>query len=175
MKAKLIKPNAKYKNTYIEAIEQFHLENFLNDKININELKMNFEEYLKKIENWENKIDLPDNFSPQSEFWLIHNEEYIGTIKIRHNLGNRILKELGGHIGYFIRPSKRKMGYGKIILRLGLVKAKELNLNEVLITCDINNIGSKKIIESNGGVFEKNVVNNDSDGGFRSRYFINLM
>jgi predicted acetyltransferase len=42
-------------------------------------------------------------------------------------------------------------------LRLGLEKARDLGLRRVLVTCDETNIGSKKIIEYNGGVFENAV------------------
>ena len=42
-------------------------------------------------------------------------------------------------------------------MRLGLEKARDLGLRRVLVTCDETNIGSKKIIEYNGGVFENAV------------------
>jgi predicted acetyltransferase len=45
------------------------------------------------------------------------------------------------------------MGYGKIILDLGLYKAKQLGLKQVLIMCEDSNIGSIRIIEQNKGVF----------------------
>ena len=39
------------------------------------------------------------------------------------------------------------------MLELAKKKARELGYKEILITCDKNNIASKKIIEKNGGVF----------------------
>jgi len=41
------------------------------------------------------------------------------------------------------------------MLRLGLLKAKELGLEKVLITCHDDNTASAKVIENNGGVFER--------------------
>ncbi len=64
----------------------------------------------------------------------------------------------GGHIGYVIRPSKRRLGYGTVLLRLGLNKARERGLSRVLLTCGETNSASRKIIEANGGQFEDAVV-----------------
>ena len=40
------------------------------------------------------------------------------------------------------------------ILALTLVVSREIGLRRVLVTCDSDNIGSRKIIEHNGGQFE---------------------
>jgi len=40
------------------------------------------------------------------------------------------------------------------MLSYGLVQARALGLERVLLTCDEDNIGSRKVIEANGGVFE---------------------
>ena len=93
---------------------------------------------------------------PQTTYWLIDNDEFIGRVSIRHTLTESLLKE-GGHIGYDIRPSKRNMGYGKRILELSLPKAKELEIDKVLVTCNETNTGSKKIIEANGGILENSI------------------
>jgi predicted acetyltransferase len=73
---------------------------------------------------------------------------------LRHELNERLL-QMGGHIGYEIRPSRRRQGYGKLILKYGLEQAKAFGLERVLLTCDEDNLGSRKIIESNGGRLEK--------------------
>jgi len=41
------------------------------------------------------------------------------------------------------------------MLELWLVEAKKIWLKKVLLTCDLDNIGSKKVIEKNWGVFER--------------------
>ena len=93
-------------------------------------------------------------------YLLLNYSEFIGRVSIQHTLTDH-LKE-GGHIGYYIRPSKRKLGYGKKILELSLVEARELGLRKVLVTCDNDNICSQKIIEANGGILE-NVVDAAND------------
>ena len=103
---------------------------------------------------------------------MIDKNAFIGRLSLRHEL-NEFLLKIGGHIGYEIRPSRRKQGYGTEILRLGLEKAKELGLHRVLVTCDEDNIGSKKIIEHNGGKFE-NSIEIDGDKVKKLRYWIDL-
>ena len=61
----------------------------------------------------------------------------------------------GGNIDYGIRVSERKKGYGMALFRLLLQKCEEFGMTEVCISCHEINICSKKIIEKNGGVFEK--------------------
>ena len=63
----------------------------------------------------------------------------------------------GGHIGYWVRPSERGRGYGKLMLRLALPKARRLGIHNALVTCDLGNTASRKVIEANGGVFKNQV------------------
>ena len=115
-------------------------------------------------------IDLPSGFVPSTEFWLIDKDEFIGRTNIRHTLNDWLL-QIGGHIGYWIRPSKRGKGYGKKILELALQEAKKLGISPVLVTCDITNKPSGKIIEANGGKLE-NIVPNGPDNPPKKRYWI---
>ena len=62
--------------------------------------------------------------------------------KKRHNLKGELIN-IGGNIGYAIRPSERRKGYATIQLQLLLEKAKELGLEKVLVTCRDNNVGSR--------------------------------
>jgi len=59
--------------------------------------------------------------------------------------------------GYSVRPSLRGRGYGTEILRLGIKKAKELDIKKLLLTCKKNNIASQKVIERNNGILEKEI------------------
>ena len=77
----------------------------------------------------------------------------------------------GGNIGYAIRPSERRKGFGTLILRLTLEKAKNIGLTRVLVTCDADNVASRKIIERNGGVLAGQVVS-EHTGKLVMRYFI---
>jgi len=91
---------------------------------------------------------------PTSEFHLMDDDRYIGMLQIRHRPGHRkeVPEYMATQIYYDIDPAYRRKGYGKKILNLGLLKARELGLHEVLVGCMEDNVGSKKIIEGNGGV-----------------------
>ncbi|VWX36139.1 GNAT family N-acetyltransferase [Exiguobacterium oxidotolerans] len=85
-----------------------------------------------------------------STYWLYDGKQIVGAVNFRHDL-NDGLKQIGGHIGYGIRPSARKRGYATEGLRQALEVAKERGLESVLITCSADNIASGRVIEANGG------------------------
>ena len=120
----------------------------------------------------ENGLLLPPGWVAETVLWLVDNDIFIGRASIRHSLNEHLLK-IGGHIGYFIRPSMRRRGYGKSILNLALIEAKKMGLQKVLVTCDETNTGSRKIIEANGGVLE-NIVENGLDMPPKRRYWITI-
>lgn len=91
---------------------------------------------------------------PENTYWLYAGGRPLGFGKVRHRL-TEALKKAGGHIGYAIRPSARGKGYGAIILKLLLEKARGLGLDKVMIDCLAGNLRSRKVIEANGGALEK--------------------
>jgi len=147
----LILPSVNYKDSYLEAVLEFQQER-RNNNINHEKLSSDFESYIKEQIGFSKGENLPYGFIPFTNFWLIDKFEFIGFLVFRHYLTDKLKKE-GGHIGYEIRPSKRKMGYGKKILELGLVKVKEAGIEKALITCNEDNLASRKIIEYCGGEF----------------------
>lgn len=95
----------------------------------------------------------PDGYVPDTELWWVEGDEFLGRIGIRHRLTPMLL-EMGGHIGYDVRPSARRRGHATEMLHQALAVAHELGINPALITCDADNIGSRTVIERNGGVLE---------------------
>jgi len=57
------------------------------------------------------------------------------------------------------------------MLALALEEAKQIGLEKVLIACYDENMGSRKVIEKNGGIFERYVEQN---GCKKRRYWITL-
>lgn len=96
----------------------------------------------------------------------------LGVAKLRHML-TPTLEDIGGHIGYSIRPSERGKGYGSLILALTLDCARELGLSRVLLTCDTENIRSARVIMRNGGVLTSEGYS-PLRGARVSRYWIAL-
>ncbi|MBU0766936.1 GNAT family N-acetyltransferase [Patescibacteria group bacterium] len=119
-------------------------------------------DYIQIRKDHSQGLNLRKDWVPASTFWLIDNNQFIGEVTIRHEL-TEYLRNVGGHIGYWIRPSERKKGYGTVILKLALEKAKEIGLKKILVTCDETNIGSKKIIEANGGALDSTRKMGDSN------------
>lgn len=101
---------------------------------------------------------VPDGWVPASTYWLVNDErKIVGTVNIRHRLTEHSFNA-GGHIGYGIRPSKRRKGYATQLLRLALEKAKVLGIKRALVVCDETNTGSKKVIRNNGGIQDKSFI-----------------
>ncbi len=91
-------------------------------------------------------------------FWITAgdggpDDEVIGFLNLRHELNAWLLEE-GGHIGYSVRPERRRQGHATRALALGVRRAAELGIERVLVTCDTDNLPSVRTIEAGGGVFE---------------------
>ena len=163
-------PNTRYEESYLQAVIESDEEN-LDTTLAKPQAGQSFADFVKTLLSQSKGDHLPKGYVPASTFWLIDKNEFIGRVQIRHTLTKSLLEE-GGHIGYYIRPTQRKKGYGRKILELGLIKAKELGIYKALVTCDVDNFGSKKIIESQGGKFENTYVPTDGKTP-KLRYWIN--
>lgn len=131
-----------------------------------------FKYYVDKVNSWPNSNNASDSFVPNTYFVGIINKTVVGRVSFRHHL-NPFLERIGGHIGYCVIPSQQRKGYATEMLKQALDFGRTLGLNKVLITCDTNNIGSKKVIENNGGIFES--ISNEPDLKIqKNRYWIYL-
>ena len=153
MAMELVSPSADFLKDFEDALHELHATNGLAFWHELGP-PASVEEYIRiRLDHAESK-NLPEGWVASTTFWLVEDGELIGETVVRHELTDH-LRNIGGQIGYWIRPSKRNKGYGRLILQMALQKAKALGLEKIVITCDENNIGSRKIIEFNGGVFER--------------------
>ncbi len=173
----LVLPSVQYKRSFIEAVKEFQKNTDMRavrrsryHELSTTELEKNFNTFVERELSHAEGKNLPAGYVPQTDYWLIDRNEFIGHVNIRHELTDH-LKEIGGHIGYDIRPSKRRQGYGNKILELTISKAKNLGIDQALLTCDVTNIPSRKIIEKNGGILE-NEVTNPETGVNKLRFWI---
>lgn len=124
--------------------------------------------HYEKIAGWLEQIKAceKDNNSyigvPVTTFLAIRRDSpddwtIVGNIEIRHHL-NPALEELGGHIGYSVRPSQRRKGYAVSMLRQLLCYARTLGLKKVMLDCDKSNTGSLKTIQKCGGVHSRDLL-----------------
>ena len=166
----LVEPSMTYKQPCLDAVREFHAAGEY--AIDAEQLGAKFEELIARLVAAKDPVNAPPGELPYEDFWLMDGEEWIGKLTLRTTMNAKYL-HAGGHIGYEIRPSKRRRGYGTALLRMGLEKARERGLHRVLLTCDETNIASRKVIESNGGQLE-NAVPVEGQTVLKMRYWISL-
>jgi predicted acetyltransferase len=170
-KLELVEPCEELKEAYLEMVkecrEAFEYYAYHNRAMS------DYRAFLKEVHAWKRGKDLPAGFVPMTTYWLLRDG---GTILGESRLRSRLTPELeveGGHIGYMIRPSERRKGYGTQILALVLLAAQRAGHRRVLVTCDTDNTGSARIIEKNGGILNGYSVSPQS-GKQVSRYWIEI-
>lgn len=154
----LVEPNIKYKKSFENYVLSYQR---INDQHYYDKYKgalENFSDYLKYLYGGsiDNTLNQTQTFT--STFWFVESNEVVGVARIRHQSD-----PCGGHIGYDISPDYRCKGYGYLILEETLRKAKEIGIHEVILTCKVDNVASRKIIEKNGGVFIGTVLDDEND------------
>jgi predicted acetyltransferase len=134
---------------------------------------MSLGRYLEILAERERGVNLPPDHVPSSFLFGFDGDRIVGRVSIRHRL-NEFLLRSGGHIGYVVVPEFRRQGYGTAMLRLALRYAHDrIGLDRVLVTCDEHNVGSIRVIESNGGVLEDVGSASDVEQP-RRRYWIDI-
>lgn len=106
----------------------------------------------------------PQGYVPATHLWWVDGHEWLGRLSLRHRL-TPFLRDVGGHIGYFVRPSARRRGHATAMLTESLRWARDLGLEQVLVTCDADNVASRRVIETNGGRL-------DDQRGVKLRFWI---
>lgn len=117
-----------------------------------------FDAYLARLHRLSDATQLPTGWVPSSEFWLEDGAgEIVACVRLRSWLTPSLEFE-GGHIGYDVRPSARRRGFGTAALGLALSRARERGLDRVRLTVDSDNLASVNIIVRNGGVLSGEAI-----------------
>ena len=125
-----------------------------------NMTNLSIEEWVQFTDNTKYKETVTPGFVTAHTFFALDNDKIVGVINGRHELNDYLLN-FGGHIGYSVRKSERRKGYAKKMLTYTSEFLFSLGLEKILITCDKNNIASKRTIESCGGILENEVATED--------------
>ena len=148
------------KDVTFEQILDYKEEFVLNNEIiqgAANMTSLSIPEWVQFAENTKYKETVTPGFVTAHTFFALDNDMIVGIINARHELNDYLLN-FGGHIGYSVRKSERRKGYGKKMLNYASEFLFSLGLEKILITCDKNNIASKRTIESCGGILENEVI-----------------
>ena len=132
------------------------------------------EQWLEDIRRYADPDTVPEGKVQATQFLAVRASDgrLVGMIQIRHYF-NEYLEKYAGHIGYSVRPSERRKGYAKEMLRLALPYCKSIGLDRVLIACEPGNPASRRTILANGGVYECTVHEPGEDIDLE-RYWIGL-
>jgi predicted acetyltransferase len=95
--------------------------------------------------------------------------QLVGRVSVRFELNEWLARE-GGHIGYAVVPGFRRRGYATEILRQAVALAHHEGTERLLVICNESNVGSARVIERGGGVFEG--LSTAEDGNVIRRYWI---
>ncbi|MBV1929508.1 MAG: GNAT family N-acetyltransferase [Gammaproteobacteria bacterium] len=158
-------PCLKYKSSFIKSLHEGFNPNSTSPAMEIHKIQAienNFSTYLYDMKKPGSKNIIGRDGKtykrvPQDTYWLVKDNDFIGSINIRHGLSGFLI-QYGGHIGYAIRPSQRRQGYATLILKMGLEKLRDLGIERALVTTSEHNIGSQKTILNNGGILENTVA-----------------
>ena len=169
---KLILPCREYLSSYAEACDEY-------ERLGITDYNFTdprCTDVLQKFEDYRLERHLKPNRVGSHYYWLVDDESqrFIGEITIRHRL-NAALERIGGHIGYGRRAAEQGKGMGTLMLRLALEKAKDLGLEQVLITCDDQNLASSRVMEKNGCVLRDKIENIIDEKRILTRRYVCLL
>lgn len=162
----LVSPAMTYRSSYLAArVEDPRLpQAWVADGLDLDR-EADFVEFVRRLHNdADPAFPRPPGWVACTTLWWVEDREFLARVTIRHELIGT-LKTLGGHIGYWVRPSARRRQVGTRAFVDSLPYAYALGIDPVLVTCDEDNIGSRRIIESGGGRFE-NVI------GIKRRYWV---
>ena len=132
--------------------------------------QLSWARYLELLEGLRTGERIPDGLV-RSDFLLAEVDGAVaGRVSLRFDL-NQTLAEMGGHVGYGVRPAFRRRGVATEILRQSVTLLRAAGVARILVVCDDDNVGSAGVIERCGGVLESVVTPDDGRAPFR-RYWI---
>jgi predicted acetyltransferase len=175
MKAFLTTPSLQWRDSFEQAVREAPIEeqNYeFGTPWDISPLVYGIDRYILEMPWYADGSSLPSWRVPQTIWWLIVDNQFVGQIKRRHEL-NAYLTTFWWEVGYVIAPARRRQGRWTKMLTLACEKRKAEGVDKLLITCNKKNIWSQKIIEAHGGVFTSS-IRSDEEQDVKLRYWVYL-
>lgn len=182
MPLRLEEPDVRFKKAYLAAMAEYRLPDANGRldsvtyaaRLGYDETRLSaaFGDFVRDLGRVQDRRCLPPGWRPERIFWAFEGDRYIGEAAIRSEEDAYILT-VAGHIGFEVRPSARGKGYGRGILTLSLARAAALGLLRVLVTCDVDNIASRRTIERCGGVPAEGLLDPET-GRWKLRYWFSV-
>ena len=158
----LIEPRADHESLFNDYREE-HINNGEDELIACAGFeKMDYGTWLKKICQDRQKETVSTGKVPYQIYFIFnsHQTQLLGVLQLRMEL-NEYLASYGGHIGLGLRPSARGKGYASSALVQALNYYNDSGISEILLVCKPQNLSSRKLIERNGGVFVRCVMDGE--------------
>ena len=114
---------------------------------------MSFDEYkrwLIREDDYSKARNLPENYIPQTTFFLYADGHPVGIARIRHYSSDFLEKQGVGNFGYGVAKPHRGKGYGNLLFTQVLIKCKALGYTKIKSFVHIDNTASNKVFIKNG-------------------------
>lgn len=109
-----------------------------------------YKAWLIKEENYSKAQELPENWIPQTTYFLYINAQPVGIARIRHHSSELLERQGVGNFGYGIAKPYRGKGYGNLLFAETMKKCKIYGYTSVKSFVHIDNIASNKVFQNNG-------------------------
>ena len=153
MSERLRLPRVEDAEQALTAHQEFHDCPYIDFLVDFNEDE-SFADWVARMNDISEGINVPEGWV-RGEFLFIEVDgDVVGRLSVRYDL-NDYLREFEGHIGYAVLPGYRRRGYASFAVREALERLREAGIETALITCDEDNYASVRVIEGEGGVFER--------------------
>ncbi len=159
-------PSEAYTESFFEGVTEFASEGLPQMPEGLT--RKLFPGYVQRLHDYAIGKNLTEGHIPSKEFWMVDADGYAGRIILGLTY-TATPERVGHHVGYAVRPSRRRRGYATAALHLLLDEARKLRIYKLMPSCGTANVASRKVIEANGGV----LLNEDNDGR-ELRFLIDL-
>jgi predicted acetyltransferase len=147
----LVRPTPSVAQSYIRAEKEVCSDEGVSDA-HLDEAAADFDAFARKRRATRELWGVP-----VTELWFVDGADYLGTVVARLKLTAELL-ESGGHLGFHVVPHARRRGHGRRMLAEAIRFCLYQGMTEFLLTCDEDNLASRRVIEANGGMLERVVA-----------------